>query len=170
MEENDTKTSDCNNRGRLPKSRSACSQKGLLDRPRQLPNYSRPTKMANKKETTLWCLLSLRVTQWCVMKCGGGPTQPTYHRHPLIIIMIYVWVCVGDNCNYKYNYNYNSHTRTHPHTHTHPTPTHTHTPIIYKYNDKYSYNYNFNYHLCVYGCGNYNYIDTYNNNYNFNYN
>ena len=34
------------------------------------------------KEKTLRCLLSLCVAYGCAMKCGGGPTQPTYHHLP----------------------------------------------------------------------------------------
>ena len=37
-------------------------------------------KGSTQKENTLWCLLSLRVHMVCVMKCGGGPAQPTYHH------------------------------------------------------------------------------------------
>ena len=35
------------------------------------------------KRKTLRCLLSLRVAYGCAMKCGGGPTQPTYHHHSI---------------------------------------------------------------------------------------
>ena len=60
----------------LLRSRSAKSQKGLLDRTRQSPNYSRLTKMPNgkKEKDTVVSLEPTCQHMVCAMKCGGGPT------------------------------------------------------------------------------------------------
>ena len=56
--------------------------------PRQLTLLQRASRQlqgqgGREKEKTLRSLLSLRVAYGCAMKCGGGPTQPTYHHLPI---------------------------------------------------------------------------------------
>ncbi len=46
-----------------------------------------------EKEKTLRCLLSMRAT--CVMKCSGGPAQPTNHHHSTCAI----YKLQSTNCN-----------------------------------------------------------------------
>ena len=85
---NDTKTSDCRGHG-LHDPRKDCSI--APDSYRTAQGY----KNGKQKEKTLRCLLSLSVAYGCAMKCGGGPTQPTYPHLPTHPLKKSARTCVG---------------------------------------------------------------------------